>query len=222
VKKKKVCCMLFAPLAAFRIRATNSSSIGGRIDPPRCDIGSTRGAAPSFNYCGNCHSAEIRLRYNRLTDLGLTETADQGKTCCFFSATAKGWGESDDDQRQSARTQKAMRSAHRSGPTCRSWAPPPGSARQRMALQPIAQVYYRRTIRARPAGKNLRVPQRRHAARVWQLARDPGPWKNEKARKHEGRKVEHRKKLVLETPWQLSPISEYGQSSPGTLVDFLS
>jgi len=66
-------------LAAALIAATGCASAnesGVRLDPApvrRLDVDSLqRGARNFVNYCLNCHGAQY-MRYNRLTDLGLTE-----------------------------------------------------------------------------------------------------------------------------------------------------
>ena len=67
--------LAFFPLAAAF--STHASEAGYRlarapIDPK--DLVSLQSGARTFvNYCLNCHGAEF-MRYNRLTDLGLTET----------------------------------------------------------------------------------------------------------------------------------------------------
>jgi ubiquinol-cytochrome c reductase cytochrome c1 subunit len=62
---------LLLPLAAL------ASTEGVRLDRAPIDIGDAvsiqRGARVFVNYCLNCHSAQY-MRYNRLMDLGLTET----------------------------------------------------------------------------------------------------------------------------------------------------
>jgi ubiquinol-cytochrome c reductase cytochrome c1 subunit len=62
---------LLLPLAAL------ASTESGRLDRAPIDIGDAasiqRGAQVFVNYCLNCHSAQY-MRYNRLMDLGLTET----------------------------------------------------------------------------------------------------------------------------------------------------
>jgi len=46
------------------------------------DQGALQNGAKLFvNYCLNCHGASS-MRYNRLTDLGLTERADQEEPAC--------------------------------------------------------------------------------------------------------------------------------------------
>jgi ubiquinol-cytochrome c reductase cytochrome c1 subunit len=61
---------LLLPLAAL------ASTESARLDRAPIDIGDAasiqRGAQVFVNYCLNCHSAQY-MRYNRLTDLGLTE-----------------------------------------------------------------------------------------------------------------------------------------------------
>ncbi len=62
--------LLLMPLAAW------ASEAGYRLDPapidPRDLLSLQAGARTFVNYCLNCHGAQY-MRYNRLTDLGLTE-----------------------------------------------------------------------------------------------------------------------------------------------------
>ena len=62
--------LLLAPLVAF------ASAEGYRLDhapiDPRDLMSLQSGARTFVNYCLNCHGAQY-MRYNRLTDLGLTE-----------------------------------------------------------------------------------------------------------------------------------------------------
>ncbi|MBI3373520.1 MAG: cytochrome c1 [Betaproteobacteria bacterium] len=74
---KGILSVLLAPLAAVLFSSLAAASEGGYrlerapIDPT--DIGSLQAGARTFvNYCLNCHGAAY-MRYNRLTDLGLTE-----------------------------------------------------------------------------------------------------------------------------------------------------
>jgi len=68
--KKALLLALLAPLAAFASEATYRLD-RAPIDPR--DLLSLQAGARTFvNYCLNCHGAQY-MRYNRLTDLGLTE-----------------------------------------------------------------------------------------------------------------------------------------------------
>lgn len=68
--RKLAFVLLFLPLAAF------AAGGGVKLDRANVDYGDAisiqRGAQVFVNYCLNCHSASS-MRYNRLTDLGLTE-----------------------------------------------------------------------------------------------------------------------------------------------------
>ena len=68
--KKLLLSLLFAPLAVF------ASEGGYRLDHapivPTDQLSLQAGAKTFVNYCLNCHGAQF-MRYNRLTDLGLTE-----------------------------------------------------------------------------------------------------------------------------------------------------
>ena len=83
--KKLFFAVLFAPLAVF--------ASGDELQLDRADIdlrdaiSIQRGARVFVNYCLNCHSASL-MRYNRLTDLGLTE--QQIKENLLFTADKVG------------------------------------------------------------------------------------------------------------------------------------
>ncbi len=68
--KKILLALLFAPLVAA------ASEAGYRLDrapiDPKDLVSLQAGAKTFVNYCLNCHGAQF-MRYNRLTDLGLTE-----------------------------------------------------------------------------------------------------------------------------------------------------
>ncbi len=79
--RKLLAALLFAP-------ATLLAAAGGYpLDPapiePRDLVSLQAGARTFVNYCLNCHSAQY-MRYNRLTDLGLTE--EQIKDNLMFAA----------------------------------------------------------------------------------------------------------------------------------------
>ena len=67
--------LAFFPLAAAF--STHASEAGYRLDrapiDPKDLVSLQSGARTFVNYCLNCHSAQY-MRYNRLTDLGLTES----------------------------------------------------------------------------------------------------------------------------------------------------
>lgn len=68
--RKALLLLLLAPLAAL------AAELGYRLDPAPIDlrdlVSLQSGARTFVNYCLNCHGAQY-MRYNRLTDLGLTE-----------------------------------------------------------------------------------------------------------------------------------------------------
>lgn len=84
--KKLLLALLFAPLAAL-------ASTDLKLDPLPSTDGADRlpslqrGAQTFVNYCLNCHSAAYQ-RYNRLTDLGLTE--EQIKANLMFTTDKVG------------------------------------------------------------------------------------------------------------------------------------
>jgi ubiquinol-cytochrome c reductase cytochrome c1 subunit len=71
MRKLLVALLLAGPAAAWAVEA------GYRLDrsphDPRDLVSLQSGARTFVNYCLNCHGAQF-MRYNRLTDLGLTET----------------------------------------------------------------------------------------------------------------------------------------------------
>ena len=72
--KKLLLTFLFAPLAAaFSVHASEGGYRLDRAPIEPTDLLSLQAGARTFvNYCLNCHGAQY-MRYNRLTDLGLTE-----------------------------------------------------------------------------------------------------------------------------------------------------
>ena len=68
--KKLLLALVIAPVAAW------ASELGYRLDRAPIDardlVSLQSGARTFVNYCLNCHGAQY-MRYNRLTDLGLTE-----------------------------------------------------------------------------------------------------------------------------------------------------
>ena len=76
--KKILIALLVAPLVAlFPAAFSVASEAGYRLDHAPIDpsdVGSLQAGARTFaNYCMNCHGAQF-MRYNRLRDIGLTET----------------------------------------------------------------------------------------------------------------------------------------------------
>jgi ubiquinol-cytochrome c reductase cytochrome c1 subunit len=73
--KKLLAALAFLPLAAAF--STLASEAGYRLDSAPIDpkdlLSLQAGARTFVNYCLNCHGAQF-MRYNRLTDLGLTES----------------------------------------------------------------------------------------------------------------------------------------------------
>lgn len=69
--KKLLLALLFAPLAALASTEVHLDSLPSTPDSERLPS-LQRGAQTFANYCLNCHSAAYQ-RWNRLTDLGLTE-----------------------------------------------------------------------------------------------------------------------------------------------------
>jgi ubiquinol-cytochrome c reductase cytochrome c1 subunit len=73
--KRLLLALLFAPLAAAT--PAQASEAGYRLDrapiEPNNLVSLQAGARTFVNYCLNCHGAQY-MRYNRLTDLGLSES----------------------------------------------------------------------------------------------------------------------------------------------------
>jgi ubiquinol-cytochrome c reductase cytochrome c1 subunit len=91
--KKFLIALLFAPVLAFANTGVHLDSWPGSVgDKPALQ----NGAKLFVNYCLNCHGASY-LRYNRLTELGLTE--QQVKENLMFTAEKIG-----DTMRVSARS----------------------------------------------------------------------------------------------------------------------
>jgi ubiquinol-cytochrome c reductase cytochrome c1 subunit len=194
--------LLLAPAAAF--------SAGGeiRLDHAGIDSGDVlsiqRGARAFVNYCLNCHSATA-MRYNRLTELGLTEKQIQDNL--LFTGGKVG------DPMLITASKKNQE----------EWfgvAPPDLSviARSRGVdwLYTYMRTFYRDPARA-TGWNNLAFPNVAMPHVLWQL-QGTQILKTE-VEDHDGHKVEHGK-LVLESPGTLSPL-EYDKLSRD-LVNYLS
>ena len=93
--KKLLLALLFAPLMAYASSAAHLDKWPGSVaDKPALQ----NGAKLFVNYCLNCHGASY-LRYNRLTELGLTE--QQVKDNLMFTAEKIG-----EQMRVAARTEE--------------------------------------------------------------------------------------------------------------------
>jgi ubiquinol-cytochrome c reductase cytochrome c1 subunit len=199
--RKLLLVALLAPLVVF---AAGEGGLDSAHIDPQDAISIQRGARTFVNYCLNCHSANA-MRYNRLTDLGLTE--EQIKNNLLFTEAKVG-----DPMSISA-----------SGKDQRQWfgvQPPDLSVIARARGTDWLYTYLRTFYRdeSRPTGWNNAVfPGVGMPHVLWQL-QGIQVMKTE-SEEHEGRKVEHRK-LVLEQPGTLSMI-EYDKVVRD-LVNFLS
>ena len=194
--------LLFAPLAV--LASGDELQLDSANIDPHDAVSIQRGARTFVNYCLNCHSA-YSMRYNRLTDLGLTE--QQIKDYLLFTTDKVG------DPMSISANRKDQK----------QWfgvAPPDLSvvARSRGAdwLYTYLRTFYR--DESRPTGwNNLAFPNVGMPHALWQL-QGMQAMKNE-SEEHEGHKVEH-KKLVLEKAGSLSAL-EYDKLTRD-LVNFLS
>ena len=200
--KKLFFALLFAPLAVFA--SGDELQLDSASIDPHDAISIQRGARVFVNYCLNCHSANF-MRYNRLTDLGLTE--QQIKENLLFTAEKVG----------DPMTVSASRKDQR------QWfgvEPPDLSviARSRGSdwLYTYLRTFYRDEKRL-TGWNNLAFPNVGMPHALWQL-QGIQAMKTE-SEEHEGHKVEH-KKLVLEKPGSLSAL-EYDKLTRD-LVNFLS
>jgi len=202
--------MLRRFLLVFLLAPAAAHSAGGdiRLDRAYIDSGDVlsiqRGAKVFVNYCLNCHSATA-MRYNRLTELGLTEK--QIKDNLIFT------GEKVGDPMQIAASRKSQQ----------EWfgvAPPDLSviARSRGVgwLYTYMRTFYRDPARG-TGWNNLVFPNVAMPHVLWQL-QGTQILKTE-IEDQDGHKVEHRK-LVLESPGALSPL-EYDKLARD-LVNYLS
>lgn len=192
--------LLCSPIAALAAEETELDRAD--IDPHDA-ISIQRGARTFVNYCLNCHSANA-MRYNRLTELGLTE--QQIKDNLIFTSAKVGDAmtitASPKDQKQ--------------------WfgVPPPDlsvEARARGAdwLYTYLRSFYRDD--SRPTGwNNLTFPNVGMPHVLWQL--QGTQVLKTVSEDFEGHKVEQRK-LVLDKPGVLSPV-EYDNLTRD-LVNFL-
>ncbi|HEX4986887.1 MAG TPA: cytochrome c1 [Burkholderiales bacterium] len=193
--------LLLAPLAAAASEEAKLDRAG--IDA-RDAVSIQRGARTFVNYCLNCHSAAA-MRYNRLTDLGLTE--QQIKDNLLFAADKVG--------------EPMTISANRKDQ--KEWfgvEPPDLSVIARSRGVDWLYTYLRGFYRddSRPTGwNNVVFPNVGMPHALWQL-QGIQALKTETA-EEDGHKVEHRK-LVLAQPGALSPI-EYDKVVRD-LVNYLS
>lgn len=192
----------FAPLAAFA-SGDELKLDSANIDPHDA-ISIQRGARVFVNYCLNCHAATA-MRYNRLTDLGLTE--QQIKENLLFTGDKVG----------DPMTISAGRKDQR------QWfgvEPPDLSVIARSRGTDWLYTYLRTFYRDKnlPSGwNNLAFPNVGMPHVLWQL-QGIQVLKTE-SEEHEGHMIEH-KKLVLEKPGGLSAL-EYDKLARD-LVNFLS
>lgn len=182
--------LLVVPLAAF------AAGPAIKLDRANIDtrdaISIQRGAQVFVNYCLNCHSAEY-MRYNRLTDLGLTE--QQIRDNLMFAGDRVG---------------DTMRIAMRPDDS-RQWfgvAPPDLSviARSRGAdwLYTYMRTFYRDSA-GTTGWNNLAFPNAGMPHVLWELQ---GIQRLEKTvEERAGHKIENRR-LVMEKPGKLTP-AEY-------------
>ena len=194
--------VLFAPLAVF------ASGDELHLDSANIDshdaISIQRGARVFVNYCLNCHAASA-MRYNRLTDLGLTE--QQIRENLLFATDKVG----------DPMTVSASRKDQR------QWfgvEPPDLSVVARSRGTDWLYTYLRTFYRdqKRPSGwNNLAFPNVGMPHALWQL--QGSQVMKIESEEHEGHKVEH-KKLVLEHPGSLSTL-EYDKLVRD-LVNYLS
>ncbi len=194
--------VLFAPLAVFA-SGDELQLDSANIDPQDA-ISIQRGARVFVNYCLNCHAASA-MRYNRLTDLGLTE--QQIKENLLFTADKVG----------DPMTVSASRKDQR------QWfgvEPPDLSVIARSRGTDWLYTYLRTFYRDEksPTGwNNLAFPNVGMPHVLWQL-QGIQVMKTE-SEEHEGHMIEHRK-LVLEKSGSLST-REYDKLTRD-LVNFLS
>ena len=200
--RKLFCAVLLAPLAVFA-SGDELQLDSANIDPHDA-ISIQRGARVFVNYCLNCHAASA-MRYNRLTDLGLSE--QQIKENLLFTTDKVG-----DPMTVSASRKDQRR-----------WfgvEPPDLSVVARSRGSDWLYTYLRTFYRdeKRPSGwNNLAFPNVGMPHALWQL--QGSQVLKIESEEHEGHKVEH-KKLVLERPGSLSAL-EYDKLTRD-LVNFLS
>lgn len=182
--------LLVAPLTAL---AAGGEAVLDRAKIDTSDaVSIQRGAKTFVNYCLNCHSASY-MRYNRLTDIGLTE--QQIKDNLLFTGAKVG------DPMTSALSATDGKQAF-------GVAPPDLSVTARAHgadwLYSYLRTFYRDSSRA-TGWNNLVFPSVGMPHVLWQLQ---GSQRLEiESHEEGGHKIEH-KKLVLDQPGTLSP-TEY-------------
>lgn len=184
--------LLVAPLTAL---AAGGEAVLDHAKIDTSDVVSIqRGAKTFVNYCLNCHSASY-MRYNRLTDTGLTEK--QIEDNLLFAGAKVG------------DTMNAALSA-KDGKQAFGVAPPDLSVTARARGADWLYTYFRTFYRdsSRVTGwNNLVFPSVGMPHVLWELQ---GSQRVEvESREEGGHKVEHRK-LMLDQPGTLSP-AEYDQ-----------
>jgi ubiquinol-cytochrome c reductase cytochrome c1 subunit len=200
--KRLLFALLFAPLAV--VASGDELHLDRANIDPHDAISIQRGARVFVNYCLNCHSANS-MRYNRLTELGLTE--QQIKENLLFATDKVG------DPMAISANRKDQR----------QWfgvEPPDLSVVARSRGTDWLYTYLRTFYRdeKRPTGwNNVAFPNVGMPHALWQL-QGIQAMKTE-SEEHEGQKLEHRK-LVLERPGSLSTI-EYDNLTRD-LVNYLA
>jgi ubiquinol-cytochrome c reductase cytochrome c1 subunit len=200
--KKLVALLLFAPALAL------ASSAGLHLDRAPVDLHNLpslqRGAQVFVNYCLNCHSANF-MRYNRLSDLGLSE--QQIRDNLMFAADKVG---------------ETMTVAMRSKDAAQWFgvAPPDltviGRSRSADWLYTYLRDFYRDPTR--PSGWNNLVFPSVAMPHVLVHLQGEQVLKMEQGQDAHGHKTEI-PRLVLATPGSMSPV-QYDQLV-GDLVNYL-
>lgn len=190
--------MIISASVVFSAHANESVKLDTAPINPNNEASLQRGAKLFVNYCLNCHSAAY-MRYNRLADIGLTDT--QIKSNLLFAAEKVG------DTMTVAMNKKEAK----------QWfgaTPPDLSVEARARGVDWLYSYLRSFYRddTRPTGWNNTVYDKVAMPHVlWQLQGQQVLKVDEKTHEH---------KLVLDKPGQMSP-AEYDEAI-ADLVNYLS
>jgi cytochrome c1 len=131
-----------ALLAAPAVRAEGNFPLDRAPDNTENLVSLQHGAKLFVNYCLNCHGANL-MRYNRLTDLGISQKEIKEP------AVHDRQGRRNDDRRDAARRREELVRRHAARPVCR------GAARGRDWLYTYLRSFYRDDTR--PTGWNNAV-----------------------------------------------------------------
>lgn len=210
-KKLALCLMAVLALAGNSVYASEGGIAWDKAPNKSNDVGALQNGARLFtNYCLNCHSAAY-MRYNRLTDLQLTE--QQIKDNLLFATDKVG------ETMKAAIDPRQAKAWFGANPPdlsviARSRAGSGGSGAD--YLYTYLRTYYRDSTKA-TGWNNLAFPNVAMPHVLWELSGERKPLFEEK--EEHGKTVEVFKSWQQVTPGSMSPL-QYDQAV-GDLVAYL-